>query len=293
MRNFYVFAFIFSVTTTLCVAEPDAITNIPIWPDLAPGETSREVGKALPPRKPESKITRIAGIRRPTLDIYLADKPNGVGVLILPGGGFNYVVTDMEGSAAAKILNKLGISCFVLRYRTKLDENDSGWKGALQDAQRGIKLIRANAKEWKLDEAKIGLMGFSSGGQTAARLLTDNGERAYESLDATDKIPHQPDFSILIYPWRMYVEETDSLLPEMNFTAGLPPTFIVHTHDDKSSSIGAALFYIGLKKAGGDAEIHVYENGGHGYGTRGKKNSNIGTWPERMKDWLRVRKLTT
>lgn len=268
--------------------------NIPIWPDLAPAETTGETGTAQPPRNESGpKVTRIEKIRKPTLDVFPADKPNGVGVLILPGGGFNYVVTDKEGSEAARILNRFGISAFVLRYRTKRDSQDPGWRRPLQDAQRSLKLLRAEARRWNLHENKIGLLGFSSGGQVAARLLTDNGEPAYTPVDAIDSTEHRPDFSMLIYPWKIYVSDTDSLLPEIKVTAGLPPTFIVHTHDDSSSPLGSVLFYVGLKKAGVDAELHVYENGGHGYGTRSKPDSNIGTWTDRMIDWLRVRQLAS
>lgn len=266
--------------------------SIAIWPDLAPGETSRETGMPRPPRNENPPVTRVEKIRRPTLEVYAAEQPTGIGVLILPGGGFNYVVTDKEGSDAAVILNRLGITAFVLRYRTKVDSEDPGWKGALQDAQRAMKFLRAHADKWQLEQDKIGLLGFSSGGQVASRLLGDQGELAYKPTDDVDKVSHRPDFSMLIYPWRIYVPETDSLVPEIKVTSSAPPTFIVHTHDDASSSLGSVLFYAALKKVGVDAELHVYENGGHGYGARPKPNSNIGSWPDRMVDWLKVRGLT-
>ena len=272
--------------------QPTPASNLAIWPDLAPDETSRATGNALaPPRKPSKPpITRIENIRKPTLDVFPAENPSGVGILILPGGGFNYVVPDLEGSEAVPMLNKLGISVFVLRYRTKQDKNDSGWKHALQDAQRAMKLLRVNSKKWNLDKDKIGLLGFSAGGQVAARLLTDNGNLSYVEIDEVDKISHRPDFSILIYPWNMYAAKTDSLLPELKpgqeIFKTVPPTFIVHTNDDRSSSLGSVLFYAELRKASVDAELHVYRNGGHGYGTRTRPDSNIGTWPDRLVEWL-------
>lgn len=267
--------------------------NVAVWPDLAPDETTHETGKKIPrPAKNGAlPITLITDVRKPTLDIYPAKNPSGVGVLILPGGGFNFVVPDLEGSEAAAILNKLGITAFVLRYRTKKDKNDTGWKRALQDSQRTMKYLRANAKKWKLEVNKIGLFGFSAGGQVAARLLTDQGKLSYEPVDEMDKVLHRPDFSILIYPWNMYDSKTESLLPSLKVTSKLPPTFIVHTDDDQSSSLGSALFYVELKKAGVNAEIHVYQNGGHGYGTRSRPNSNIGSWSDRMVEWLKVSKL--
>lgn len=266
----------------------EELTGTPIWPEMAPGETSRETGTKQPFRKNEHPpVTRVTNIRYPTMNVFLAEKPNGVGALILPGGGFGKVVPDMEGSEAATILNKLGISAFVLNYRTKKDPSDPGWKRPLQDAQRAMALLRSNADKWKLDRDRIGLFGFSAGGQVAARLLTDDGKLAYEKIDAIDDVSHRPDFAILIYPWNMYDKQTDKLVPEIKVTNAVPPTFIVHTNDDASTSLGSVLFYAGLKKAGVDAELHIYRNGGHGYGTRDRPNSYIGTWSDRMVDWLK------
>ena len=295
MRTLIFLTVVFGLTSFGMAQDlPSPTANLSIWPDLAPDETSREVGTKLPALKNVSPlITRLTNVRKPTLDVFPAAKPNGVGVLILPGGGFNFVVPDLEGSEAAVILNKVGITVFVLRYRTKRDKTDPGWKQALQDSQRTMKYIRANSKKWKLDENKLGLLGFSAGGQVAARLLTDGGKLAYEAVDEHDKLSHRPNFSILIYPWNMYVAETKSLLPEIVVTKAVPPTFIVHTHNDRSSSLGGALFYVGLKNAGVSAELHIYENGGHGYGVRARPNSNIGTWSNRMVDWLKKRQLAT
>lgn len=274
--------------------QPTPSNTITIWPDLAPGETSRETGENQPFRENEKPpITRVINIRRPTVDIFPAEKPNGVGVLILPGGGFGKVVPDMEGSEAAVFLNRLGISAFVLRYRTKKEASDVGWKRPLQDSQRAMAWLRSNSDKWKLDKDKIGLFGFSAGGQVAARLLTDAGQLAYGAIDGVDEVSHQPDFSILIYPWNMYDKNTQKLVSEIKVTAKVPPTFIVHTHDDASTSLGSVLFYVGLKRAEVDAELHVYRNGGHGYGTRSRPNSDIGSWPDRMVDWLKNRGLGT
>ena len=266
--------------------EPSAVLQI--WPGLAPGETTRETGDLLPFRENEHpRVSRVVNIRQPTVDVFPAAKPNGVGVLILPGGGFGKVVPDMEGSEAAVILNRLGISAFVLNYRTKKEPTDPGWRRPLQDAQRAMAWLRANHDRWGLVPDKIGLLGFSAGGQVAARLVTDDGELAYKELDAIEETSHHPDFAILIYPWNMYDADSGQLVPEIEVTSRAPPTFIVHTHDDASSSLGSVLFYVGLKKAGVDAELHVYRNGGHGYGTRSRPNSNIGSWPDRMVDWLK------
>ncbi len=264
-----------------------------VWPDLAPGETDRNTGEALPMRPQDNPpITRIINIRRPTVDVYPATgKPNGAAVLIMPGGGFGRVVPDLEGSESAAWLCDLGCTCFVLNYRTSevTPEDEPKWKRPLQDGQRAMRWIRAHADRWKLDKNKIGLLAFSAGGQVGAMLITADAA-AYQKLDAIDDQSFRPDFAMLVYPWRCYDDATDALLPEIKVTAETPPTFLVHTHDDNSTSLGAVLIYAGLKRAGVSGELHVYENGGHGYGSRPRPNSNIGTWKDRAVDWL-ARKL--
>ena len=281
------------VVTLLCVMcvwnSAAADSSLSVWPNLAPGETSRETGTPQPRRKGENPpITRLIKIRRPTLDVFLPTKPNGTAILILPGGGFMKVVPDMEGSEAAPFLNQLGIAVFVLRYRTNetTPKAESAWLRPLQDAQRAMRLIRSKAAEWKIKPDRVGVLGFSAGGQVASILHTAEGEAVYKSIDATDEQSYQPNFSLLIYPWRVLDDKTGQLLPQIRLSKKSPPAFIVHTHDDGSSSIGSVLIYAGLKRHNVSAELHIYENGGHGYGMRARKNSNIGTWPARATDWL-------
>jgi acetyl esterase/lipase len=162
----------------------------------------------------------------------------------------------------------------------------------LQDAQRALRLMRSRASEWKLQPDKIGVLGFSAGGQIASVLHCCDGTPAYENLDQADALSCRPNFSLLIYPWRVLDPKTNQLLPEIALSAKSPPAFIVHTHDDASSSVGAALIYIGLKQHNVPAELHVYENGGHGYGMRPVANSEIGSWPDRATAWLKLHKLT-
>ena len=265
--------------------------KVQVWPGLAPGETSDAEGEAQPPRPGESPpVTRVVGIRRPTLDVFLPEKPNGQAVLILPGGGFAKVVPDKEGSEAAPWLNSLGIATIVLRYRTNevIPKSEPAWKRPLQDAQRSLRLIRANAEKWSIDPAKVGVLGFSAGGQVASILHTAEEAAAYEAIDAVDKQSCKPAFSLLIYPWRVYDEAADALLSEIKITKTTPQAFIVHTHDDRSSSLGAVLIYAGLKKHNIPAELHVYVNGGHGYGMRPVTGSQIGTWPDRATEWLKL-----
>lgn len=276
----------------LLLVFPDLATaadRVFVWPDLAPGEQSRETGTNQPFRANENPpVTRTVNIRRPGIDIFLSDKANGSAVLILPGGGFGKVVPDKEGSEAAAWLNPLGISVFVLRYRTNevTPKTEPAWKRPLQDAQRSLRLIRSNAAEWKVDPEKLGVIGFSAGGQVASILHTAT-DASYESMDDVDRHSCRPAFSLLIYPWQVLQTNREELLPEIRFSKTTPPAFIVHTHDDRSSALGSVLIYAGLKRNDVAAELHVYENGGHGYGMRAVAGSEIGTWPDRATPWLR------
>lgn len=265
-----------------------------LWSDLAPGETSVSTGKAMPARPNEQPtITRLINVRNPTMTQYPpVGKPNGTAVVILPGGGFGKVVPDLEGSEAALRLNKLGITAFVVNYRTNESKpkEEPNWKRPLQDAQRAMRLVRANAEGWKIDPNRVGLLAFSAGGQVGAMLITAE-ESHYEPNDEADKLSFRPDFSMLVYPWQVLQPGTEDLLPQINVTKETPPTFLVHTHDDNSSSIGALEIYAAMKRNKIPAELHVYENGGHGYGIRPRPNSNIGTWIDRAEEWLKVRKL--
>ncbi len=274
------------LVSPLCIAED----RVDVWPDLAPGETTRLVGEAQPRLANENPpVTRVINITRPTLTIHLAPKPNGTGVLILPGGGFGKVVPDKEGTEVAEWLNRLGVSAFVLSYRTKSNADDPGWARPLQDAQRSLAIIRSRAAQWGLKLDRIGLLGLSAGGQVAARLLNASGRRTYERIDSVDDVPHRPDFTMLIYPWNIYDAERGELVEGTSVPKGCPPVFLVHTDDDRSTALGSVLFYAGLKRQGIPAELHVYGNGGHGYGLRPVAGSQISSWPEHAAHWLDTR----
>jgi acetyl esterase/lipase len=276
------FLLLLGVGNLLRAGEP-----IDVWPNLAPGESTRETGETLPYRESEvPPVTRVINIRRPTFVAFPADKPNGTGVVILPGGGFGKVVPDKEGSEAAKWLNKYGVTAFVLSYRTKLEKKDRGWHRPLQDAQRTLSLIRSQADKWHLKRDRIGLAGFSAGGQVAARLLTDGEQLAYKRIDAVDDVSHRPDFAMLVYPWNIYDSNRGALAKEIAVSKECPPTFLVHTDDDRSSSLGAVLFYAQLKRLRIPSELHVYGNGGHGYGLRQVEGSQISSWPDHAGHWL-------
>lgn len=290
LRTFCAAAILMFATPAFC-NEGDPIF---VWPGLAPMETSDSVGTLQPSRETETvPVQRVTHVRRPSMQVLLAEKPNGTAMLVLPGGGFAKVVPNKEGTEAAEWLNSLGISIFVLNYRTNEETpaEEPAYVRPLQDAQRALRLIRSRAAEWKIAPEKVGVLAFSAGGQVGAILHTAT-QPAYESVDEVDEHEWRPDFSMLIYPWRV-LDESGKLLPAIQVTKDSPPAFLVHTHDDRSSSVGSALIYAALRNAGASAELHVYQNGGHGYGMRAVRDSDVGTWPDRGGDWLVRRGLGT
>jgi len=147
-------------------------------------------------------------------------------------------------------------------------------------------VIRSRADQWNLNPERIGIVAFSAGGQVGARLLCDVGRLTYDRIDALDDTSHRPDFAVLVYPWNLYDPATETLVDRLVVPSDCPPTFLVHTHDDRSSALGTVLFYAGLKRHNLPAELHVFGNGGHGYGLRPVEGSLISTWPEHAAHWL-------
>lgn len=278
---------LWSLTAMLLISTARAAEPLDVWPDHAPGESARSLGEALPARPEEQPtVTRMVNITRPTLSVHLPEHPNGAAAIILPGGGFSRVVPDKEGTEAAQWLNRHGITAFVLSYRTTDDPKAKGWAKPLQDIQRAMAVIRSRADRWNLNPERIGIVAFSAGGQVGARLLCDGGRLTYDRIDALDDTSHRPDFAVLVYPWNLYDPASETLVDGLVVPSDCPPTFLVHTHDDRSSALGAVLFYTGLKRHNLPAELHVFGNGGHGYGLRPVEGSLISTWPDHAAHWL-------
>lgn len=272
--------------------EPDRV--IDLWSGPAPGETTRHSGDTLPRRKNEDPpATRITNITRPQLEIFDPDPAlaGRAAVVILPGGGYNYVVRDKEGSEAAEWLNRLGVTGCVLRYRTKDGSDRPLWQRPVQDGQRAVSLLRARAEDWQLDSDAIGLLGFSAGGQAASIVATRFDKRTYRCGDEIDSASCRPDFVLLIYPWQLVDADTGRLKGEVAVTPHTPPTFLVHAHDDSATSLSSVLFYTALKQHGVPGELHIYETGGHGYGLRAVEGSRIHSWPSRAEEWLQGREI--
>ncbi len=269
---------------------------VPVWPERAPGETTMKTGETLPARpNEEPPATRIGGITQPLLEFYEppVDNKSGAAVVIMPGGGFRYVVHDKEGVEAARWLNRFGITGIVLRYRTIDASNGPHWRRPVQDAQRAMRLLRANAAVWKLDPKQLGLLGFSAGGQAAALASTRFKTPEYTARDAVDEQSCRPDFAMLLYAGGLWDAKQEKLIEELHVSADTPPIFMSVAHNDGTIPLGNAAFYTKLKQQNVATELHIFHNGGHGYGLRSVKDSVVHTWTERAADWLKQTTITT
>ena len=267
---------------------------LPIWPGKPPGET-----KELPPEeditKPDQKdpggkpIIRLTNVSIPTVSLYrpATEKDTGTAIVICPGGGHHILALNHEGTETAEWLTTLGVTGIVLKYRVPTRTPDGQrWLAAVQDAQRAVSLVRAKAKEWELDPKRIGILGFSAGGETAG-LTSYLADRQYQPVDEIDRVSFRPDFAMLIYP--AYFEkkgEPTKMREDVTISKNAPPTFLVHAWDDPVTVFSSLHIATELRKAGVPTELHLYATGGHGYGMR-DTGQNVNTWPQRAADWLK------
>lgn len=282
-----------SLTTLAGAAEP---TVIPVWPGSPPGYQVTG-GPERDTSGPESgkvagkHVIRLGDVSKPELHVFRPAKgrANGAAVVICPGGGFNILAWDLEGTEVAEWLNSIGVTAAVLKYRVPTAKHDPNWLPPAQDAQRAVRLVRANAAEWGVDPARVGLLGFSAGGRTAAMAALKADEPLYEQVDDADKASARPDFLALIYTAYL-VDDTGARKPEVAVTKDAPPTFLVHAYDDPVTPKSSVQLFLALKEAGVPAELHVYEAGGHGYGLR-PTDKPVTAWPKRCEEWMRSRGL--
>lgn len=267
-----------------------AAATFDLWPEgKVPGEPSGIGAEAEQPLKPgEKPVRRITNVTRPTLAVFPAPKENNTGaaVVIAPGGGYNILAYDLEGEEVAAWLNSIGVTGIVLKYRVPRREGTPREQvpaEALQDVQRAIRLVRSQAAERGIDPARIGVLGFSAGGNLAARAATQYETKAYEPLDDVDQASCRPDFAVLVYP--AYLVENGQVRPEYPITSQTPPMFFAHAADDRVPADNSALMFVALRKAGVPAELHVYATGGHGFGLR-PSDQPCSTWPARCAEWL-------
>lgn len=265
------------------VAAPPAATPsaiVAVWPEgKMPGPGAKESERDVPPRGDGFK--RITNISRPTLTLFPAPKQSSPApaIIVCPGGGYSYVVYDKEGTEIAAWLNANGISALVLKYRTPNNR-----AGALQDLQRALSLTRARAAEWQADPKRLGVIGFSAGGNLAAKASAPVETRAYPAIDAVDQQSCRPDFAVLVYP--AYLDDKSGhVTPDLNLKASIPPTLIVHSEDDKTHVVGSKIYHAALEEAKVTHEFKLYPTGGHGYGLRCTRDAKA--WPDDTLAWLR------
>lgn len=300
-KTFYISFFVFICLSASLIFGQSQV--IKVWKDKVPGSV---VDKNYKEQDLTDKtvIYRIKKVSEPTLRVYLPEKGNGAAVVICPGGGYTHLAYAKEGAATARWFKTIGVAAFILKYRLPSDlimKNKS--IGPLQDAQEAMRIVRRNAKKWKIDPDKIGIVGFSAGGHLAASLCTHYNARLYNS----DSTSARPDFSVLLYPvisMRKNIthegsrksllgpnppeKEVKYFSDELNVKKNTPPAFIALAEDDKAVPLQNGIsYFLALKNHHIDAELHIFMHGGHGFGL-GKKGETQSFWPVICKNWLKA-----
>ncbi len=264
---------------------------IPLWPNGAPGSEARmkETEKIAP------NTGNVSNIHHPSLAVYLPakEKATGAAVIVIPGGGHQRLSIQHEGNNVAQWLSDRGVVAFVLKHR--LGRDDANPAGApqpyafdregLADGQRAIRLVRSRAQEWGIDANRVGMLGFSAGGEIVNLVALRAEAAKADASDPIDRQPTRPDFQALIYPGK-----SSLIIP----TKESPPVFLACGFNDRADiSEGLAKVYLLFKQAGVPAELHVYAGAGHGFGLRDSNKGPVAAWPERFHEWMIDRKFIT
>lgn len=260
-----------------------------LFPKGAPGEMTKLIEKADTDggKTGGETVLRVTNVGEPTITIYHApdEIASGSAMVVCPGGGYNILAYGLEGDEVCEWLNNLGITAVLLKYRVPRREGLAKHEAPLQDVQRAMGYVRANAENLHVDAKRIGVMGFSAGGHLAAMVSNNFMKRTYPVVDATDKVSCRPDFCLLVYP--AYLDgENFQLAPELKVSSVTPPTMLIQAEDDKSYINSSLFYYYALKEAGVPAWMHLYSQGGHGYGLR-DTGVAVNEWPDRAEDWFR------
>jgi acetyl esterase/lipase len=240
--------------------------------------------------RPAGKLViRIGNVSDPTLTVYAPKENNtGAAVVVFPGGGYRILAIDLEGTEVCDWLNGQGITCILVKYRVPDPGPYPKSSAALQDAQRALGLVRQHAAEWHIDANRIGVLGFSAGAHLAAALSTHFDQRLYDPIDAADKLSCRPDFAVIVYPgYLALADQNFAPNPDIHPTDQTPPTFLVQAEDDPVHVENAVVYFLALKNAKVPAELHIYAQGGHGYGLR-RTALPVTTWPQSVEVWLRT-----
>ena len=266
------------LSAAIPAAEPPA--SIPLWPGGAPGSEGRTEQEVV--AVSESGEMRVSGIHSPSITPYLPARDNATGtaILVIPGGGHRMLAITHEGYNVGEWLAARGIAAFVLKHRLAREEK-STYRIEVEscaDAQRAMRLIRSRAKEWGIDPARVGALGFSAGGelvwQVSARVDAGNASAA----DPVEREPSRPAFQALIYPGRSV---------DMHPTRDSPAAFLAAAYNDRTDiAEGLAEVYLRFKRAGAPAELHMYGTGGHGFGLRPANKRPVDSWIVRFEEWL-------
>lgn len=274
-------------------------TQLPLWPadapDTRPAAGPEAVHYAI---DPDTKQKRLVGgrpyvyvenVTTPTMTVYRPTaRSTGAAVIVYPGGGFNVLAMDIEGTEACDWLTARGITCVLLKYRVPC-QHEGDYRDcppAHQDAQRAMRLVRSRAAEWQIDPDRIGVMGFSAGAHMAI-VSSTRFERTYAPVDAADSLSARPNFALVLYPGRVTNRRVDwAFNPAIRVTDRTPPTFLVHAYDDDLNPVENSLFYAtALRRAGVPSELHVYAEGGHAFGLR-RTARPVTRWPQLAEAWL-------
>ena len=300
MKNVKAWIFVICCLFALCrlnaqtnVWEPSpGHRQVAIWPVAAPDAKAvpgPEFAKSAGPIAGRS-LVMIDNVSRPTMTVYSPKGSNtGVAVVVFPGGGYNELAIDLEGSEVCDWLNSRGMTGVLLKYRVPTRSKGEYGESpqALEDAQRTVGLVRFHAAEWQIDPRKIGVVGFSAGGHLVTAMSTHFDKRSYRAVDAADKESCRPDFAMALYPGHLWNGEVKlELNPNVPVTTNTPPTFLVQDEDDPVDNINNSLvYYIALKNAGVPVEMHLFAQGGHAFGLRRTKFPVTG-WPQLAETWM-------
>lgn len=262
--------------------------TLPLWPSPQAGKTPETNATTAKDNLVAGRpVLRLANVSNPTITLYTPRGNNtGAAVVVFPGGAYRILAIDLEGTEVCEWLNSIGITCVLLKYRVP----DSGpypkSPAALEDAQRALGMVRAHAAEWHVDPQRIGVLGFSAGAHLAAALSTHFDQRLYARIDAADELSCRPDFAVIVYPGYLALSE-QNFAPnaEIKVTSKTPPSFIVQTEDDPVHVENSTVYFLALKNAGVPVEMHIYAQGGHGYGLR-RTERPVTAWPQSVESWL-------
>jgi len=260
--------------------------KVRLWANGAPGSEGKTAPEVDEPPNQSHGYLKVTGVHSPSVTVFLPSRETATGaaMVIAPGGGHQFLNFDQEGTYVADYLNSIGAAGFVLKYRLAR-EPGSTYKvdvDALGDAQRAIRLIRSRAEEWHVNSARVGIMGFSAGGEVAAPAATRFDAGKADAADPVDRRSSRPDFDALIYPG---VRADTYTIPK-----DMPVTFMLCADNDRGPSNALAALYPMLKAAGIKTEVHVYATGGHGFGINpNTRNPSpvATTWQLRLGDWLK------